>query len=283
MKKFLETVGLFSLICLSFFYTEKVGTAVKEVDSLMIFIKEKSEEKKVDAIPAKIEENTIIPGMYGLKVDIEESYKKMKRVGSYEESLLVYKKILPDVSLKNNYDKYIISGNSKKNAVSFIFTVNENTNLSNIRKILKEKEVKANFFIDGLWLENNNDLVAELIKEGHHIGNLSYNNDYSSSYFIWMDTILKSLMTQKMSYCYMEQENFEYLKICALNKNYTIMPKYVITTYPTVNLKKNLVSGGIYSFSINEYVEKELGTMIQYVQSKGYKILSLGELLNEKE
>lgn len=94
MKKFLETVGLFSLICLSFFYTEKVGTAVKEVDSLMIFIKEKSEEKKVDAIPAKIEENTIIPGMYGLKVDIEESYKKMKRVGSYEESLLVYKKVL---------------------------------------------------------------------------------------------------------------------------------------------------------------------------------------------
>lgn len=274
---------MLSLICFSFFYTEKIGTVVKEVDDLMVLIKSKSEEVKIDPIDAKIDGNTIIPGYYGLKVDVDKSYKKMKRVGSWEENLLEYKKVLPSISLKNNYDKYIIGGNNKKNAVSFIFLVNEDSNIQNIRKILNEKEIKGNFFIDGMWLEKNNDLVVELIKEGHNIGNLSYNKDYSSSYFVWMDTILKSIIKQKYSFCYMEEENDDYLNICALNRNYTIKPSSIITTYPMVNLKKDLISGGIYSFSINEYVEKELSTMIQYISSKGLKIVSLSDLLNEKE
>ena len=283
MKKFLETIGMLSLICFSFFYTEKIGTVVKEVDDLMVLIKSKSEEVKIEPIDAKIDRNTIIPGYYGLKVDVDKSYEKMKRVGSWEENLLEYKKVLPNISLKNNYDKYVIGGNNKKNAVSFIFLVNEDSNIQNIRKILNEKEIKGNFFIDGMWLEKNNDLVSELIKEGHNIGNLSYNKDYSSSYFVWMDTILKSILKQKYSFCFMEEENENYLNICALNKNYTIKPSSIITTYPMVNLKKDLSSGGIYSFAINEYVEKELSTMIQYVSSRGLNIVSLSDLLNEKE
>ena len=38
-----------------------------------------------------------------------------------------------------------------------------------------------------------------------------------------------------------------------------------------------------YSFAINEYVEKELSTIIQYVSSRGLNIVSLSDLLNEKE
>lgn len=281
MKKFLQTIGMFSLICFSFFYTEKVGTAVKEIDNLMILIKEKSLTLKTEAKDAKIDGNTIIPGIYGKEVDIDKSYKSMKRIGTYQENLLEYKKVPPKISIKNTFDKYVISGNHEKKEVAFLFLVEENTNIETVRNILNEKEVKGNFFIDGIWLENNNDVVVELIKEGHNIGNLSYQRDYSSSYFIWMDTILKKIVKQKMNYCYMEEENEKYLNICALNKNYTIKPKYIFTTYPMLNLKKNLSNGEIYVFTINEYLIGELSSIIQYTESKGYQIVSLNELLSE--
>ena len=35
LKKFFQLLGITTLICFSFFYTEKVGYVVREMDSLM--------------------------------------------------------------------------------------------------------------------------------------------------------------------------------------------------------------------------------------------------------
>ena len=119
MKKFFECIGMITLVCVSFFFTEKTARVVKETDEIMVEIKKAAEthiNKSEDAI---IKGDTIIPGIYGGIVDEGKSYEKMKRVGSYQENLLVYKKIAPSISIEKNFDKYIISGNPQKNMVTY--------------------------------------------------------------------------------------------------------------------------------------------------------------------
>ncbi len=282
LKKFFQLLGITTLICFSFFYTEKVGYVVREMDSLMEEIKEKSKTKNVEAIDALIDGNTIIPGKIGKIVDINSSYEKMKRINEYNENMLVLKDVSPKVSIKNNYDKYVISGIKSELEVSIILLINENTDIDYLRKLARDKNISFNFFVNNIFFERNNDLLTELIKEGHNIGNLSENNDYSTSTYIWMDTILKKIIKQKNNYCYLEEENKEYLDICALNKNYTIKPGIVLKENPAINIQKSLNNGSIISVEANNSVLNEITVMVNYIQSKGYKIVTLNKLLDER-
>lgn len=281
MKKFFQVVGMISLICVSFFVTEKTANVVKDADTIMIEIKKKNDSVAYDAIDATIDGNTIIPGISGKEVDIDKSYDKMKRYGSYLESLLEYKLVAPQVSLSKNYDKYVISGNPTKNMVTFIFLVEENDDVEEIIKQLEKTNTPANFFLDGNWFEKNNSKVLELIEDGYEVGNLSYGRNYQDSSFVWMDTIIKKVGKQKNSYCYSEEENLQDLEVCALNRDHTIMPSIVIQNYPSKEVKEQLEPGSIIAFPINNTVIQELSTIIRYVESKGYKIVNLKEHLTE--
>ena len=110
MKKLFESLGVITLICLSFLYTEKTVEVVKEYDEIMIEIKKQNKNFKVNAIDAIIDNNTIIPGLKGKKINEDKSYSKMKRYGKFNSNLLEYEDILPTISIKNNLDKYVISG-----------------------------------------------------------------------------------------------------------------------------------------------------------------------------
>lgn len=282
MRKFFSIIGFISLIMVSFIYTEKIANMVIDKDELMMTIKEESKTYEIETVEAIIDNNTIIPGIKGLKVNNKESYKQMKKYGLFNNNLLEFSEVSPKHKLKDNYDKYVISGNKEKNAVSLIFLVYENSDLDSIINILKEKNIKANFFVDGYWFEKNNDRVYELINNGYVIGNLSYNLNYNDSAFIWMDTILKRVGKQKQGFCYAEVENSQTLEICSLNKNFTIKPNLVIKDNYMKNIKENLVSGSIISLEINTSLKQELPVIINYIHSKGYKIENLNELLSEK-
>ena len=281
MKKLFQIIGFISLMCFSFFYTEKTVSVVKEYDTIMITLRNEASKYESEAIDAKIEGNTIIPGLNGKKVNINKSYSKMKRYGSYNESLLVFSDMLPKITLEKNKNKYIISGNKEKKMVSLIFIVEENTKIDNIVNILNEKKVKGNFFVEGLWLEKNSNLINPLIKDNHNIGNLSYNLDYSNSSFVWIDTIIKKIGKQKTSYCYNEKEDKTTLSACSLNKDYTIRPNIITDKNPLKTIKENLTSGSLISIKINNDTEEELKLIINYINSKGYKIVNLEEHLKE--
>lgn len=281
MKRFFQQLGMITLICLSFIYTEKAATVLMEVDQIMIKIKEEKDKYQVNPANAIIANNTIIPGLSGREVDVVKSYNKLKKIGRYNPQNLEYKTIKPEVSLTDNYDKYIIQGNPAKRSVSLIFIVEKNTNIDKILNVLKQKQVLANFFIDSIWLENNNEKLLSLIKEGHVIGNLSYNLDYSHSDFIWIDTVIKKIGKQKYGYCYSEQENEQVLKTCAVNKNYTIRPSIIIKKYPALEAKEQLHSGAIISLPVNGVVEEELNHIIDTIYSKGLKVVTLIDLLSE--
>lgn len=281
VKKFFQRIGLITLICLSFIYTEKAANVLIEVDDIMIKIREEKRLYQQAPVSAIVDGDTIIPGINGVEVDEVKSYHKIKKIGHYSKELLEYKTIKPNVTLSNNYDKYIISGNKSKRSVSLLFIVNKNTNVNKILDVLKQKNVLANFFVDSVWLENNNELLLEMIKSGHSIGNLSYEQNYNHSDFIWVDTIIKKVGNQKQGYCYSEADNEVALKICSLNKNFTIRPSIVVKEYPTLEVKEKLKSGAIISLPINGVVEKELSSIIDLVYSKGLVIENLNKLLKE--
>ena len=281
MKKFFQAIGMITLVCLSFIYTEKTVNVVKEVDEIMIKIKEENLKYMQAPINATINNNTIIPGINGQKINENASYAKMKRLGSYNPSLLEYQTVYPDISIKNIYDKYVVAGNNKKKIISLIFLVKGNDNVDNILKILEQKSIKANFFVDSTWMEQNNEKLTQIIEKGHVVGNLSYNLNYTHSDFIWMDTIIKKIGKQKTGYCYNEKDNSEYLKICSIHKNYTIRPSIIVKTYPSIETKEGIKNGSIISFPVNNVVERELGTLINFINSKGYQIANLSTLLSE--
>ena len=274
---------MITLVCVSFFFTEKTARVVKETDEIMVEIKKAAEthiNKSEDAI---IKGDTIIPGIYGGIVDEGKSYEKMKRVGSYQENLLVYKKIAPSISIEKNFDKYIISGNPQKNMVTLLFLVQDNDDTTKVENILKQKEIKASFFVDGNWFENHNDKIYEWIGKEYTVGNLSYNMDYKNSSFAWMDTIIKRVGNQRVSFCYNEEPNEEALKICAMNKDYTVRPTIIISKSPLSEVKMNLTAGSIIALPINQTVEKELPVIIEYIKGKGYKLENLYHHLEEND
>lgn len=281
MKKLFQGIGMISLICFSFFYTEKAALVVKETDELLLTIRDNASQYQVQAVNALIDGDTIVPGMSGKEVDIEKSYDKMKPYGKFQENLLEYKNIEPKDKMNKHFDKYVVGGNKKKNQVSLLFLVDEQDSVDSVLSVLDQFNLKGNFFVDGLWFEDHNDQVTELIQDGHVIGNLSYHGNYQDSSFIWMDTIIKKIAKQRISYCYTEEENEETLQICSMNHDYTIMPSYVVQNYPLKEIKENLEAGSIISLSINDTMIQELPVIVRYIQSKGYTISTLSDHLHE--
>lgn len=279
MNKFLESLGVIALVCLSFVYTEKTVDVVKEYDEIMVEIKKQNNNYKVDAKDVLIDGDTIIPGLKGKQINENKSYSKMKRYGKFNSSLFVYEDLLPKKSIDDYLNKYIISGNPNKNMISIIFLVNENDDITDILSTLKEKNIKANFFIDSKWLEKNENLLFDIIKLGHNVGNLNIDNQNGN--YSWTDTIVKKVGKQKNGYCYAAKKDSNILKYCSLLKNHTIIPNIIVDNYPLKEIKDKIKSGSIIALKINETTKKELGTVISYISSKGYKIVNLNEHLSE--
>ena len=92
----------------------------------MMEISSIKDEYEVMPVNAIIEDNTIVPGLKGRKIDLDKSYDEMRVGGVFREDALVYKDIYPSNTLSNNKDKYIIKGNNNKNKVALLYVLNSN-------------------------------------------------------------------------------------------------------------------------------------------------------------
>ena len=280
MKKVFQIIGLISLTCFSFFVTEKTTTVVSDMDEIMIEIKEKKDQYKTDPIDAKINNNTIIPGVSSRDVDINKSYKNMKNNGYFNDKLLVYNYTRPKISLTDNIDKYIIKGNPSKRMVSLIFLIKSEEDITDVVNILNNYNVLSTFFVNYNWFINNNELVDELIKKGHIVSPLM--EDYSNSDFEWMDMVLKKINKQNEVFCYNIDDNQKNLEECVLKNNYTIKPIVISEKTPLVDIKEKLEAGSIFSLRINTQVKKELSTIIIHIKSKGMLLDNIEKHLLEQ-
>lgn len=244
MKKFFSFFGIITLLTLSFVYNSEVKSTIKMTDNLLIEIKENASFYEKEKKEATITKETIIPGVNGLKVDVNKSYNNMKSLGFFDETKLVYEKDLVKEKISDNKDKYIISGNSSLKKVSILVkTNNVNIDKKNITYVI-------------------NDFNENILKK-----NIAF---YCSK----EDCIyLKTAIKKENSYCvnspFCLSIDVYTLKIDEVNK------------YPFLYVKENLKNGMIFYFTLNERFLKEFELIVSYIENKGFEIVSLDELLKE--
>lgn len=152
--------------------------AVKQSDPLYQSIIKHASTYKIPPSDAKIDRVwKAIPGYNGLEVDLEASYKNMKKKQVFDEKKLVFIQTKPRVHLDELPPSPIYKGHPEKPMVSFIINVAwGNEYLSEMLATLKRHHVNASFFLEGNWVKENPDLAKMIVSAGHEVGNHSYSH-----------------------------------------------------------------------------------------------------------
>lgn len=263
MKNIIKTISLLSLVCFSFFYTDKVINMINKKDPLMIKIETIKEKYEVKPVNAVLNEDTIVPGISGKEIDVLKSYEEMKLSGIFREELLVYKSLYPSSLLSSNKDKYIIKGNNDKNKVALLLILNvkdiEKITNNNLTLFLNHKDIN---------IENINKLKTNEI---YTYGN---NGIYTKESLTSDNSIINRISNNTSKYCLSKEKNKSLLEVCSQNNMYTILPN-IIGDYE--DIKKEITNGSIILLNS----PNNLNIIIKYINSKGYQITPLSNLLKE--
>ena len=263
MKKFIERTFVILLISFSFFYTDKVINIINHKNPLMKEIEELKSKYDVLPVNAILDNDTIVPGIKGREINIDDSYNNMKLGGIFREEALVFKDIYPTSSINNNMDKYIVKGNGSKKEISIIVILN-----NNIDKIKKLDNITV--FINHKDITNSN---IKLLKD-KEIYTYGKNGEYNKEILINDNTLINRLSNNKSNYCLLKDKDDSILKLCSENNMYTVIPNIYGDYY---NIRNNLSNGSIILLSnINN-----IDVIVKYIESKGYEIVGLNKLLSE--
>ena len=274
-----KLAGLFLLLLVSFIYTDKVFSEVRKNDPLMQQVISYKNKHDTSAVEPKIRDDEIVLGLSGLVIDEEKSYKNMKDDDVFNEDKIVYEEQLPSKTITNNYDYYITGGNPKNNYVSIIFKVQSSKNLNNLINQIKKDNVKINIFIDGVFLEENVEKTFDLTDLNSEIYNLGYNGKYDKSMTGVTNNLIESITLKDSNLCLNENKDDNQKEICKNKKMHTITPTII---NPTITeLKENLSKGLMISYNLEDYDFSIFKLMINTIESRGYEIVGLSELIKE--
>ena len=280
-KKVLEALLVVLALLFSFYYTEKAVIILESNDPIMKEIKENGKSKEEEAIDAKVVDNTLIPGYNGLKINLEESFKKMKNYGSYNQSLLVFEEISPTISIDDYYDKYISSGNGVNTDVALIFTLEDSNYLNKLIDVLNSTSINSTLFIDGTVLENNITIFSNLDKEKYELELLSYDKSYDEMLFKNSLYKLETISNKHPKYCYASYDNEEVLNLCNNLSIHTIIPTLKLEENIYASIKGNLRNGSIIYVKLSDSNLSSLNILINYIKQRGFTLVTLDTLLNE--
>jgi len=279
MTKTVHKMFIIFLAIFSFYYTNKIIDILKQYDPIMKQIKETESKYYIAPINAQIVGDNIISGKNGQTIDYEESYNKMKKYGTYNETLTTLKEEAPTISITDNYDKYIVRGNTSKRNIALVFKITSTEDPTKILAILNNKKVPATFFIDGTYLEKHTYLLKNI--KNHELELLSYDSKTDENLFKTSLAYLETITKEKTKYCYTETDNESLLSTCSKLKMHTIKPTIVLKKNLYKEIKNNLSNSIIISLEINNYVEKELPIVIDYIYSKDYNFTTIDTLIME--
>ncbi len=245
--KIIMTIILFIF---SYFYTYKCINFLKNNDSLMNIIKDNQDTYNINPYNAIITNNTMIPGIKGRVINLNKSYKKMKMINKFDESLLIYDYINPKISINNIFDKVIIRGNNKKNNVSIILNINEDELFNSLNKLLITNNIKV-------------DILTNI---DYNINNTNYVNIVNTNY------------SNKIDYCL--TYTIKINKECQVNKKYTILGTIINNNHLT-NTKEIINNGSILVYTFNKYNYQDFNIIIKFIKNNNYNIVSIDELIKE--
>ncbi len=280
-KNMSKYLGVIVLVLFSFYYTDRAVDIVRRNDPIMKSILKVEDDYAIESVNAIVDGDTIIPGINGSKVDVIKSYKRMKKANGYYESMLMFSEVIPDESILEQFDKFIVRGNPTRSDVSLLVKVNSMTNLEKVYNIFLEKGVLATFFVDGNVIENNMDLMYEMASDGFELENFGYEDEYTDTMFDWTNNMIYSLTNLEPKFCYSEYHDYDTLNLCKKKRMYTVTPTVVVHSNPFYTVQKNLEEGSIISLNLNDDTVKELPTIISYIKQKGYQLVTLSNIISE--
>ena len=267
MKNVYKVIGILILTGFSFFYTNKVSSIIKEHDPIMNRIDNIKDTLTVSKIDPIIYDDEYITGINGCVVNREESYNKMKSNGDFNEDLIVMK----EDEIEDDYNKYIIGGPKQNRKVSIILTNYD----SRINDFIKENNIEINYFID---TSNTKKDIGKLLELEGKKYNYGRNKKYIDKYILYDNSLIKSNFGNESSYCLVTEKDNNTLELCSKYKMKTIKTNEIkenILNYT----KENLSNGKIFLIDSNNY--EDIKFSINYILSKGYKIVYLDELLDK--
>ncbi len=272
-----------------------------EKDELYKQIQTYSEQHKIEPIDAKVDQVwKAIPGYNGLEVDVEASYKKMKKKGKFDESKIVFKEIPPTTHLDDLDPQPIYKGNPEKPMVAFLINVAwGNEYIPTILKVLKEHQTKATFFLDGSWVKKNPDLAKSIKDGGHEIGNHAYSHPDLQKKSMAETTeelkktndVIEKTLGLKTKWFAPPSGSFNETTIQVADQ---LNMKTILWTVDTVDWKKPATSemvnrvvskvenGSMVLMHPTKPVAEGIESMITEIKGKGYQLGTVSDLLNEK-
>ncbi|PFO05874.1 hypothetical protein COJ85_09345 [Bacillus sp. AFS076308] len=281
--------------------TESALPVMKQTDPLYQKIVKNAHTYEVPPSDAKIDSVwKAIPGYNGIKVDIAESYKKMKKKGEFDEQKLVFVQTKPQVHLENLPPTPIYKGHPDKPMVSFIINVAwGNEYLSDILATLKKHNVSATFFLEGNWTKKNPELAKMIVSAGHEVGNHSYSHPDMSKLtaaktreqMIKTNEIIEAATGEKCVWFAPPSGSYrdETVKIAdELNM------KTVMWTVDTVDWRKpspevlinrvisKIDKGSMVLMHPTESTAKSLDRLITLIEKKNLQIGTVSELMDEE-
>ncbi|MFJ5761841.1 polysaccharide deacetylase family protein [Neobacillus sp. NPDC093182] len=278
-----------------------VVTVGKQENPLYQSIVKNASTYEIPPSNAKIDEVwKAIPGYNGLTVDIEASYKNMKKSGTFDEKKLVYKQTKPSVHLEDLSPSPIYRGHPDKPMVSFLINVAwGNEYLPEMLAALKKHQVKASFFLEGRWVKNNPDLAKMIVSAGHEVGNHSYTHPdmrritaaQTREQLVKTNEVIEAATGHKISWFAPPSGSYreETVKIAAEFKMKTVM-----WTVDTIDWQKpspdqlinrvisKIDNGSMVLMHPTESTAKSLDRLITLIEEKDLKISTVSDLMSEE-
>ncbi|QHS22297.1 polysaccharide deacetylase family protein [Virgibacillus sp. MSP4-1] len=240
-----------------------------------------------------------MPGLNGLKVNVDKSYLKMEDTGEFNKEKLVFNETEPEVTFDDLPAAPVYRGHPDKKMVSFLINVSWGEEyIPDMIKTLKKHNLKATFFIDGKWAQDHVELLKMINEEGHEIGSHGYNHpDMSQMSKAQMtdqitktNGIIKSIIKKKPEFLAPPAGNFNnhVVNVASEHNMETIM--WTIDTIDWDNPSKNQVmnrvlpkleGGSMILMHPTKVMEDTLEDLILKIKEKNYKIGTVGNLLSE--
>ena len=256
MKKYYGYFGLALIMVFSFYYTEQISTLVLNKNPLMVTIKEQADNYNVKSVNAEIRGENIIPGINGLYVNSRESFYAMQSEDIFNEYYLVFEQKKPDVTLEDNKDKLIISGNPNIRQVTLILEVE-----NEVSEYLKLNEFRASLLVDMNTYKDKNYFES---LNNETIGFKSLENNLT-------------LNKENKHICVVNTENKD---ICQKHKNYLVSPSLRLNNSNLLDIKKNLKNGSIIVIGDTAGLS-DVKLLLKEIKYKDLELVYLSELISE--
>lgn len=256
MKKYYGYFGLALIMVFSFYYTEQISALVLNKNPLMISIKDNADNYNVKSVNAEIKGDTIIPGINGLYVNARESFYAMQSDDIFNEYYLIFEQKKPDVTLLDNKDKFIISGNPNIRQVSLVLESE-----GEISEYLKLNELKASLLVNMDTYKNNSYFE-------------SINNDIEG--FKTLENNL-NLNKENKHICVINDDNKD---MCIKHKNYLVNPSLKLVNSNLLDIKKSVKSGSIIVIGKSATLS-DVKLLLKEIKYKDLELVYLSEIISE--